>query len=78
MAKATKKSTAGKASSVLAQGTSSARTKSVAASALTQAQNPRTGRFVKIDRSTGTIVAHKRSRGAYSGVPIAGGRSKKK
>ena len=73
MAKSTKQSRAGQASSALVQKPSSAGPKTAAAGALSQAQNPRTGRFVKIDRRTGTIVGHKGSDGAYPGVPIAGG-----
>src|SRR5688572_22737832 len=41
-----------------------------APSALTQVRNPRSGRYVKIDKSTGTIIAHKKSPGAYTGVKI--------
>jgi ribosomal protein L17 len=40
-------------------------------SALTQLRNPRSGRFVKVDTAAGTIVAHKKSSGAYKGVPVA-------
>ncbi|MCK5606225.1 hypothetical protein KAR91_30275 [Candidatus Pacearchaeota archaeon] len=41
-----------------------------------QTQNPRTGRYVKIDRAAGKIIAHKRSSGPYKGVPIARKRNK--
>jgi hypothetical protein len=37
-----------------------------------QVRNPRTGRYVKIDRSAGRIVSHKKTVGPYKGVPIAG------
>jgi hypothetical protein len=36
-----------------------------------QVKNPRTGRYVKIDRSAGKIVAHKKSPGRYKDVPVA-------
>ncbi len=36
-----------------------------------QVRNPRTGKYVKIDRSEGKILAHKKSEGPYKNVPIA-------
>jgi hypothetical protein len=36
-----------------------------------QLKNPRTGRYVKIDRTQGLIVAHKKSEGPYKNIPIA-------
>ena len=36
-----------------------------------QVKNPRTNRYVKIDRSEGKIVAHKKTDGPYKGVPVA-------
>jgi hypothetical protein len=36
-----------------------------------QVKNPRTGRYVKIDRDQGKIIDHKKSEGPYKGVPIA-------
>ena len=36
-----------------------------------QVKNPRSGRYVKIDRSAGKIVSHKRSAGPYKGIPVA-------
>ena len=36
-----------------------------------QVKNPKTDRYVKIDRSKGKIVAHKKSDGPYKGVPVA-------
>jgi len=36
-----------------------------------QVPNPITKRWVKIDRSTGSIVSHKRTKGAYAGIKIA-------
>lgn len=36
-----------------------------------QVKNPRTERYVKIDRSAGQIVAHKKSKGPYKDVPVA-------
>ncbi len=44
---------------------------------IVQVKNPRSGRYVKIDRSKGRILAHKKSSGPYKGVPVAR-RSKKK
>lgn len=36
-----------------------------------QVRNPRTGHYVKIDRSKGKIVDHKRTKGPYKNVPVA-------
>ncbi|MGH7584492.1 MAG: hypothetical protein ACREL5_14830 [Gemmatimonadales bacterium] len=36
-----------------------------------QIKNPRTGHYVKIDRSGGKILDHKKSDGPYKGVPVA-------
>ena len=36
-----------------------------------QTKNPRTGRYVKIDRSAGRILDHKKSKGPFKGVPVA-------
>lgn len=36
-----------------------------------QVKNPRSGRYVKIDRTVGKIIAHKKSEGPYKNVPIA-------
>jgi glutamate dehydrogenase/leucine dehydrogenase len=36
-----------------------------------QVHNPKTDRYVKIDRTQGRIVSHKRSPGPYKGVRIA-------
>ena len=38
---------------------------------IVQAKNPKTGRYVKIDRSKGRIVSSKKSPGPYKGVPVA-------
>lgn len=38
---------------------------------IVQVRNPRTDRYVKIDRSAGKIVAHKKSAGPYKGVIVA-------
>lgn len=67
-----------KASATLRDGRASSKSKSVAGSALTQVRNPRSGRYVLIDKTTGTIISHKKSTGAYKGVPIAKKRSKRK
>ena len=36
-----------------------------------QVKNPRSDKYVKIDRSVGRIVSHKKSSGPYKDVPIA-------
>ncbi|HKP76247.1 MAG TPA: hypothetical protein VJT67_12035 [Longimicrobiaceae bacterium] len=41
-----------------------------------QVKNPRSGKYVKIDRTAGKIIAHKKSEGPYKGVPVARKRSK--
>lgn len=41
-----------------------------------QVKNPKTGRYVKIDRSKGKILSHKKSDGKYKGVPVARKRKK--
>lgn len=38
---------------------------------IVQIKNPRTDRYVKIDRTVGKIIAHKKSDGPYKGVPVA-------
>jgi hypothetical protein len=43
---------------------------------IVQTRNPKTDRYVKIDRSEGRIIAHKKSSGPYKDVPIARKRSK--
>ena len=43
-----------------------------------QVKNPRTGKYVKIDRSKGKIISHKKSDGPYKGVPVARKSTKKK
>jgi hypothetical protein len=36
-----------------------------------QVKNPKTKRYVKIDRTAGKIVSNKKSIGPYKGVPVA-------
>jgi len=36
-----------------------------------QVKNPKSGHYVKIDRSAGKIISHKKSSGPYKNVPIA-------
>ncbi len=36
-----------------------------------QVKNPRSNRYVKIDRSNGRIVSHKKTTGPYKGIPVA-------
>lgn len=43
-----------------------------------QVKNPKTNRYVKIDRSKGKIISHKRSEGPYKNVPVARNRKKSK
>lgn len=38
---------------------------------IVQVRSPRTGRYLKIDRTLGLIVAFKKSEGPYKNVPIA-------
>lgn len=38
---------------------------------IVQVRNPRTGHYVKIDRTIGKIVSHKKSVGKYKDIPIA-------
>lgn len=45
---------------------------------IVQVRNPRSDRFVKIDRAAGTIVDYKKSSGPYKNVPIARKSSKRK
>ena len=44
---------------------------------LVQVKNPRSGRYVKIDKSAGRIVSHKKSPGPYKGVRVVKARSKR-
>ncbi len=41
-----------------------------------QVKNPVSGRYVKVDRTAGQIVAHKKTSGPYKGVPVARKRAK--
>ena len=43
---------------------------------IVQTKNPKTNRYVKIDRSAGKIIAHKKSGGPYKNVPVARKRAK--
>ena len=36
-----------------------------------QTKNPVTKRYVKIDRSAGRIISHKKTEGPYKGVPVS-------
>ena len=36
-----------------------------------QVKNPRSNRYVKIDRSNGRIVSRKKTTGPYKGIPVA-------
>lgn len=38
---------------------------------IVQVKNPRSGHYVKIDRTAGKIVSHKKSSGPYKNVPVA-------
>lgn len=38
---------------------------------IVQVKNPKTEHYVKIDRTAGIIVAHKKSAGPYKGIPVA-------
>jgi hypothetical protein len=37
---------------------------------LVQIKNPKSGHYVKIDRTAGMILDHKKSEGPYIGIPI--------
>jgi hypothetical protein len=38
---------------------------------IVQIKNPRSGHYVKIDRTEGKIIDHKKTEGPYKNVPIA-------
>lgn len=38
---------------------------------IVQLKNPKTERYVKIDRTEGKIVSHKKSPGPYKNIPVA-------
>ena len=38
---------------------------------IVQVKNPRSGHYVKIDRTAGKIIDHKKTSGAYKNVPVA-------
>lgn len=38
---------------------------------IVQVKNPKTGRYVKIDRTIGRILSHKKTPGPYKNIPIA-------
>jgi len=38
---------------------------------IVQVKNPKTDKYVKIDRTEGKIISHKKSEGPYKGVPVA-------
>lgn len=42
-----------------------------------QVKNPKTNRYVKIDRDKGKIVSHKKSEGPYKNIPVARKRTDK-
>ena len=43
---------------------------------IVQVKNPKTDRYVQIDRDAGKIIKHKKSEGPYQGIPIARKRNK--
>jgi hypothetical protein len=43
---------------------------------IVQVKNPKSDRYVKIDRDAGRIIDHKKSEGPYKGIPIARKRKK--
>ncbi len=45
---------------------------------IVQVKNPRSGRYVKINRSDGKILDHKKSKGPYKNIPVARNTSKGK
>jgi hypothetical protein len=38
---------------------------------IVQVRNPKTERYVKIDRTAGKIISHKSTKGPYKSVPVA-------
>lgn len=48
-----------------------AKTKTNIKKDIVQIKNPKTGLYLKIDRSTGKILAHKKTAGMYKGVKVA-------
>ena len=38
---------------------------------LVQTKNPRTGKYIKIDRTVGQIVSEKSTKGPYKGIAMA-------
>jgi len=38
---------------------------------IVQVKNPKTDRYVKLDRDAGKIIDHKKSPGPYKNIPIA-------
>ncbi len=42
----------------------------MAKKSVVQTKNPRTGKYVKIDREKGKILSNKKSEGPYKGVPV--------
>ena len=42
---------------------------------IVQVKNPKTGKYVKIDRAKGRIMSHKKSDGPYKNVAVARKRS---
>jgi len=38
---------------------------------IVQLKNPRSDRYLKMDRETGRIIGKKKSRGPYKGIPVA-------
>jgi hypothetical protein len=38
---------------------------------IVQIKNPKTGRYVKIDRGAGMIIGNKKTEGPYKNIPIA-------
>ncbi|MEE9574221.1 MAG: hypothetical protein V3W20_14295 [Candidatus Neomarinimicrobiota bacterium] len=41
---------------------------------IVQLKNPRTGRYIKVDRGKGRILSHKQSDGKYKNIPIYKGK----
>jgi hypothetical protein len=39
---------------------------------IVQLKNPKTGRYVKVDRDAGMIIGYKKTEGPYKNIPIAG------
>ena len=38
---------------------------------IVQIKNPKTDKYIKIDRTEGKVISHKQTSGPYKGIPVA-------